>query len=626
MEKNQEKKREKIAKEMKITVYTNNPNGIEYEKTLLTLAILYRPGVQGNKKLKTNTNPFFSYRVKYKESSLNWMEYEKILKSFFDKNDFEYVFGSDDLLPENADDYAKMMTDELSGSKYEFFKREYYEKRTENIDNNVMLMIKYLLPTKFPVVNNHFSTYDLLRGKDSMSSFFFNPTKQRNLVYFKLPSGNFTVVKVSWLSDVMNNPYYSMYIDDDAKDVPPKKNGQSQSSNLTLAEFMKTRPEYDQFEDIRKCYESTCKSEFQDKQYCGIEIIGEGGPTETYELVLDTELIETEIKDTEIDNVKCSYFGDYLGEELIRLLKIAKGKRRFTRGKLVKHPIFSPVTKLSKRLGYLEKEEVNEKMKEKRRLDEEEYNEIEIGERENYEQFIKTFLPQMLTRFRTKIKKYDITKQSFFVFLKENFRPLIKFIKDKKYTNKDSEDIIKKTEEELVSAKKELDSANTKLKEVTDESELSATDKDAKQKEARQKVSKAKEKVEKATINNQEAKQRKELEEKLSVDQIPMELKNYRGEVRQTLQGRQIEQSILKYIETRIEEFSDSKNKKYMTKEAFDEIRFKYDLTEEFVRFLKNEYGKEKKQIKKGGRTNKYRKPSNRTPSNRTLSNRYTKK
>jgi len=514
------------AKELKITLYTNIPTGNEYEKAILTFALIYRPDLQTGKKIKTNTYPWFTFQIKYDETSLNWMDYDRILKTFFDKNDFEYNFsGYSDVLPLTVEEYVAKMTGGEANN--EFYKDEYYRKRTENINNNVMLMIKYILPTKYPVVNNHFDSYGLFNGTSSLSAFFFNPFMERKFLYLKLPSGTYTLVKVTWLNDVMNHPDYLKLVDKEPVDTPIKT---GESSNETLASYVRNIKSnksagltlVEAFKPIKQCYKSNCRREFKSMMYCGIQI---NDNTEQYELALDVELIESEVKPEELKDMNCPYMGDYLGEELIRLTKVAIGRKKIETGKIIKIPLYSKTTKTSRKLGYLEKEEVDEKLKAKRQADDEEYNEIDQEDRLEYDNLAKIFLPSMLRRFRTKMKKYDVTKQNFYFFLNENVRPLLDFLKSSSSSGKKSYE----------------------LEQMIKDVEGKSTSKKTKR-----------------------------------VEEIIIELRDRYGYKRDSSA-----EPINKYIKSKLDEYSENKNRKSISKETYDEMRFKYDLITEFVKFIK---------------------------------------
>jgi hypothetical protein len=156
--------------ELKVTLYTNIPSGNDYENDVLTFATLSSESLK-EVKIKPTAYPFFSFQIKYDESIISSLSYADVVKTFFDKEEFLNKFG-------NAADAIPLKEENQTS--------EYYKKRTENINNNVMIMIRYLLPTKYPVVNNHYNSYDLFRGKDPMHTLFFNPVSSGNYVYLKL--------------------------------------------------------------------------------------------------------------------------------------------------------------------------------------------------------------------------------------------------------------------------------------------------------------------------------------------------------------------------------------------------------------------------------------------------------
>jgi hypothetical protein len=469
-------------KQLKVTLYTNIPVGTDYEKDTLTFGSLLSPELK-DVRIPTTQYPFFTFQIKYDESVLGFYTYDEVVRTFFKKDLFlSRLCNSSDIIGINKNETNV----------------DVLKKRRDNIDNNIMLMLKYLLPTKWPVINNHFNSYDLFKMKDPMTTLFFNPFITRNYVNLKLSSGVFSLKKVVWLNDIIN-------IVDKLEDIDfeqLKKQYTIKYSNKNLIDALSDE---DTLTDIKSCYKKKCKN--SELTYLGMQI-----ETDPYEITVDVELFEGEIKDGEEKNIKCPYYSDYLGEQLKALMRTQKKEET---GKLIKNPLYSIQSKISKKKGFIEKEEVDEKTKAKRREEDTEYNEIDEQIRRNYEVYSNPFFEQQKQgRLKAKIKKYDINAKNFYAFLQQNLNNFLKFI-----TN------------------------------------------------------------DKSDINNLEA-------------EVKLTLTDKRGYVLSTELG------INDYIEKKMEQYADDKNKKQITKEVYDEMKLKYDLTIEFLKLIRTK--------KSGGKTQKY--------------------
>jgi hypothetical protein len=172
-------------------------------------------------------------------------------------------------------------------------------------------------------------------------------------------------------------------------------------------------------ENIKKCYEKKC--DVSELTYLGMLIADD-----PYEIVVDVELFEGEMKDGDENDITCPYYGDYLGEQLKELIR---QNRNPVRGKLPKKPLFSITSKLSKKKGFIEKEELDEKTKAKRKEEDAEYIEIDEQERKKYELYSKKFFEEERQgKLNAKLKKYDINPKGFFIYLTEDLTPIIKYI------------------------------------------------------------------------------------------------------------------------------------------------------------------------------------------------------
>jgi len=486
---------------LKVTLYTNVPVGNDYEKDILTFGSLMSPELKAVR-IQPTQYPFFTFQIKYDEAVLGFYSYDEIVKTFFKKDYFlTRLCNSSDIIPHKEGELKSESILESIGED----KASVNKKIRENINNNMMLMIKYLLPTKWPVINNHYNSYDLFKLKDSMGTLFFNPFISRKYVNLKLTSGIYSLKKVVWLNDMLN---LIDKFDDETNTYDESKTTIGKYSNQrTIDEIINE----ERYSEVKSCYKKKCKD--SDLIYLGIQI-----NTDQYEASVDVELFEGEIKEGDEKNIKCPYYSDFLGEQLKELMRPQK-KEEYS--KLGKNPLYSIQSKISKKKGFIEKEEVDEKTKAKRKEEDSEYNEIDEKLRRNYEVYSNPFFEQQKQgRLKAKIKKYDINAKNLYAFLQQNLNPFLKFI------TQDSKDI-------------------NKLDETV---KLTLTDK----------------------------------------------------------RGYQIATNlnITDYIEKKMEQYADDKTKKQITKEVYDEIKLKYDLTTEFIKLVKSKSS--------GGKTQKRNRIKNR--------------
>ena len=409
--------------EIKIILNTNIPKENEYETDTLTLATLSSPDLKVGG-IKPTQYPYFTFQVKYNESELSKMEYSDIVKTFFNKDDLIDKIAADD-----SEIIEKKEPFDLSQIE------DYCKKRTENINHNVMIMLKYILPTRFPVINNQYDSFNMFKGVDKLNTLFYDPMKTRKPLYLKLSGGTYTLKKVIWLNDVLNNPIYKKIMN--TNEI--KRFGKS--SSLPLEKYIKelkaqnlndkTKVER-KFSDLKKCYETSCKN--LEAIYTGIQL-----SDNSYEIHIDIELFENELKPEDEGKVKCPYYGDYLGDELDRLIKDMnpKNKNKKLKGEIIKHPLFSTTTMESKTIdlyGIKKEEELDEKTKEKRKKEEVDYNEVPEEIRNNYETLFKPFFEKMNQgNFKARIKKFDVNYRNFYLdFLSEQneneLKPLFDYI------------------------------------------------------------------------------------------------------------------------------------------------------------------------------------------------------
>jgi len=183
-----------------------NPSIPDSKSIELTSDLIYHPELNIGKKIVLEKIPYFTASVKYpinKLQALSKISYKKIVKFFFNKKYFESKLIS--IIKQSSQNYNS----------------EIDKKQKEIIYNyNTMVMLHFLFPTTFPGVNNLVTSFDayITRKKDTNLPSFSVPingmiSSQNNYSYLNLNGSKYTITKVIWLNDILNNPTYNELID-----------------------------------------------------------------------------------------------------------------------------------------------------------------------------------------------------------------------------------------------------------------------------------------------------------------------------------------------------------------------------------------------------------------------------
>jgi len=156
-------------------------------------------------------------RKKSELEQLSKNEEDKIKELFFDKNNGTEIFGGDN------DDNGEYNSDKVN------------LEMNEIADKNIMIMIRLLFPTKYPIIGNVFSSYhSIITGKNEFNlkwSDFIPGFLKRNFFegiseysYIKLDGKIFTIIQAIWLNDIYNHKEYKKLIEQFAQLQKWKKN------------------------------------------------------------------------------------------------------------------------------------------------------------------------------------------------------------------------------------------------------------------------------------------------------------------------------------------------------------------------------------------------------------------
>jgi hypothetical protein len=150
-----------------------------------------KPGDKPEDIVTLNTLPYFTIDKKYPLDILIKKTYKQRIEFFFNLEKFKElaIYTDEKLELDNADVINYI------------------------VENNVMVMIELLFPTKFMAFNNFHTSYDHVFGNSSLKRMLVNPARPINYSYLKLSDGNiYTFTRLTWMNDILNHPMYKEFI------------------------------------------------------------------------------------------------------------------------------------------------------------------------------------------------------------------------------------------------------------------------------------------------------------------------------------------------------------------------------------------------------------------------------
>ena len=191
---------------IRILFDTNLNEDTQYE---LKYDMIYDPTSNQIPKTKEKLDyPFFTADVRYSKKILESKSYSEIVRAFFSKIHFNEIVQK---FKENESDNGDNDT-----------------KRIDRINNNILMMLLFLFPTRYPLKSNIVTSYDtLICGTSTKEDMTLNsgvfsgisfPGKKvedqkiREYSYLNI-DGKVTVTKVTWLNDILNDSKYRELID-----------------------------------------------------------------------------------------------------------------------------------------------------------------------------------------------------------------------------------------------------------------------------------------------------------------------------------------------------------------------------------------------------------------------------
>ena len=171
-----------------------------------------------------NELPFFTYDAEYPESYLARLTYEKQMEFFFKKTEMTNLLHR----------YSKRVFHEPKSKAVEIHSvsggmgqtesaEEKEELRRTTSEKNVMIMLRLMFPTKYPIVGNIFSSFhSVITGENEIQLKWmdflpgFLKTKlfegMPDYSYLKIDGKTYTVTQVIWQNDIYNHKEYKQLI------------------------------------------------------------------------------------------------------------------------------------------------------------------------------------------------------------------------------------------------------------------------------------------------------------------------------------------------------------------------------------------------------------------------------
>ena len=189
---------------------------------------IYHPTVQSSDIAKYSEYPFFTPDVRYPKAILNKLSYERRLRFFFIKDRFKKTIlqnmgsGPGPGPGTGPSSESGSVSESVSESGSESGSES---KNTDIITYNIETMIELLFPTVYPIVNNYSNSFERYINQKSNFDFTFKgaipstiaqiaPGLNLYYSYLKSEGGDiYTITKLVWLNDIINNPVYRELID-----------------------------------------------------------------------------------------------------------------------------------------------------------------------------------------------------------------------------------------------------------------------------------------------------------------------------------------------------------------------------------------------------------------------------
>lgn len=182
---------------LSIVLNTNIPD-TKYKSINFTRKMLYNPENKNEgSQLLLNDYPYFTHDIQYPRSNLVKFSYQDRIDFFFNLDRFNELL-------------TPYMANKLDSSKKD---SAYYKNRKENIDANIITMLLLLFPTKYPMINELYNSYDyVISHRKIIQGMLYNPFATQLYSYLEIGGKKYTTKSVAWLNDIMNHPIYNEFL------------------------------------------------------------------------------------------------------------------------------------------------------------------------------------------------------------------------------------------------------------------------------------------------------------------------------------------------------------------------------------------------------------------------------
>jgi hypothetical protein len=406
-----------------------------------TRQMLYQPDTNINIQGLSNY-PYFTYQAIYPYDKLKKYSYESLIEFFFKKEKFEELLEDNVEIEETLNPYANDSDSD-----------EYYNKRNDIINKNILSMLKLLFPTRYPVINDINDSFTMYRGIDPMNTLFFNPLKKAPFSYLQIGSEKYTVQKVIWMNDLINHPRYRDYLLNSRLGYPAIT-----SSNYFLDIFKNSSSSNDREKktlkpEFKHCYSEKCEE--PNILYTGVDML-----STKCEIYIMMDFIQGEVNKDNINKIYCPLYGEIAGNKLLEFVeKMTKSKKKIKKFKsnrvdndryMFSIKDNSIIQNIDKKYEEKELDEEERKIKEK---DDYEYNQISNEIKDSFDELYK-ILENDDNDFKEIAKDNNVTPQKLLLFIKRRYRELMNILSKNELTSEDNktikifEKIIKRLEEQ----------------------------------------------------------------------------------------------------------------------------------------------------------------------------------
>jgi len=390
--------------------------------TKFTRQMLYQPNTSINIQGLSNY-PYFTYQAYYPYDNLKKYSYESLIEFFFKKEKFEELLEDNIEIEENVEPNI----DESESD-------EYYHKRNDIINKNILSMLKLLFPTRYPVINDINDSFTLYKGIDPMNTLFFNPLKKAPFSYLQIGSEKYTVQKVIWMNDFINHPRYRDYLLNPRLGYP-----RINASNYFLNKIDKSGIK----DEVKRCYNEGCYAEEEsNKLYVGVDMF-----STTCEIYVMMDFIQGELNKDNINNIYCPLYGEIAGNKLsgfIQEMTKSKKKAKTLKSNRVDNDRYMFSIKNNSIIQNVEKideeKELDEKERKIKEKDDNDYNRISIEFKNRFDELYK-ILEDYDIDFKEIVKDNNITPQKLLLFIKRDYGEYVFLFSKTKLTDEDKKSI-----------------------------------------------------------------------------------------------------------------------------------------------------------------------------------------